>query len=403
MAMYSVEVNAHEFWLHTAVSRLMQNAFEYADALQNGDEKKALASGKEESEEKQEDLESKTEPAHEPASEELKSKSKIDNPHRPYLGLATFRMCVLADELLESFFETDFTNSWKLSADLAPSPTSTASKAPSNLLTDLVPEAINQKADEFFSGLKNRFLTEDNKNMFYKFADEVGKKLDIPNVDQRLPSIGKLDSTAAMSPVRDRESILPTNMISNLFGGGKPNLRSNNSSPLATVRHQDITAKPLGETEGLVSPSPLSHAAMRSPPVEMRKQKGPEDDQEDDETSNHRSKSKNRQSLLPPPPPLIQRAQSMLVDRPQFAIDDPVEEGEEEDEILESLESDEKKQEMMKAKKGGEEVKDEEEDLMAEVDQFLANGGEEGLGEEEEGEGGLDDDDELEEAQKLVS
>ncbi len=36
------------------------------------------------------------------------------NPHRPYLGLATFRMCILADPLLEDFFDTDLTNSWKL-------------------------------------------------------------------------------------------------------------------------------------------------------------------------------------------------------------------------------------------------------------------------------------------------
>lgn len=37
-----------------------------------------------------------------------------ENPHRPYLALAVYRMVVLADPLLEEFFDADLTNSWKL-------------------------------------------------------------------------------------------------------------------------------------------------------------------------------------------------------------------------------------------------------------------------------------------------
>lgn len=37
-----------------------------------------------------------------------------ENPHRPYLNLATFRMVVLSDPLLESFFDTDLVSSFKL-------------------------------------------------------------------------------------------------------------------------------------------------------------------------------------------------------------------------------------------------------------------------------------------------
>ncbi|KAG0142208.1 hypothetical protein CROQUDRAFT_662847 [Cronartium quercuum f. sp. fusiforme G11] len=379
-----------------AVSKLMQNAFEYADALQNEhQEKEAVAANKEGDSDKVPTEVKSAEPA-EPIPENTNDKPKIstNNPHRPYLGLATFRMCVLADELLESFFETDFTNSWKLAADLAPPPTSFGSKPHSNILSDFVPDSINQKADEFFSGLKNRFLTEDNKHMFYKFADEVGKKLDIPKVDQKLPSLGKLDINAAMSPIRDRESILPTNMMSNLFGGGKATTQRESTSP--TIRQKESGNS--AESESLVSPSPLSHAAMRSPPVDMRVQRPQDYHTESGSTSDFLPDTNKRQIVLPPPPPLIQRAQSMLDNRPQFAIDNPVEEEEgEEDEIHESSELSRTTSETVQ--KTVTRVQDEEEDLMAEVDQFLAGGDDDEL----EGGHGLDDDNELEEAAKLVA
>ncbi|EGG09085.1 uncharacterized protein MELLADRAFT_77188 [Melampsora larici-populina 98AG31] len=393
-----------------AVSKLMQNAFEYADALQADgkgsyqvDEKAA------EKEKPATEVELNEKTSAPTTTEDANDQSKISNPHRPYLSLATFRMCVLADELLESFFETDFTNSWKLTSDLAVTPTSSTLIKNSNILTDLVPESINQKADEFFSGLKNRFLTEDNKHMFYKFADEVGKKLDIPKVDQKLPSIGKLDNASLMTPIRDRESILPTNMISNFFGGGKTGQPSTSSPSSPAIRTKDLGST--GDHDSHVPPSPLSHAAMRSPPVELRTQQPQADHQESNSSSGiHEENRMKRQSVLPPPPPLIQRAQSMLVDRPQFEIDNPVEEEEiEDDELIpessELSEINSTNKNSQNEKKSNKEVQDEEEDLMAEVDQFLANGDEEvDLNNLNDDDDGLNDDDrELEEAQKLIS
>ncbi|KAH9812374.1 hypothetical protein DFH28DRAFT_1061793 [Melampsora americana] len=386
-----------------AVSKLMQNAFEYADALQADGKGSSQVDKKAAENEKSAAEAELNEKTSDLTIEDPNDQSKISNPHRPYLSLATFRMCVLADELLESFFETDFTNSWKLASDLIVSPTSSTLIKNSNMLTDLVPESINQKADEFFSGLKNRFLTEDNKHMFYKFADEVGKKLDIPKVDQKLPSIGKLDN--AMTPIKDRESLLPTNMISSFFGGGKTGQPSTSSPSSPSLRTKDLGSS--ADHDSHIPPSPLSHAAMRSPPVELRTQKPPTDLQEgNSSTSTQQDISTKRQSVLPPPPPLIQRAQSMLVDRPQFEIDNPVEEEEEEgtleeDQFPESSELSEKTNEKKEEKKRmkGVEEEEEEEDLMAEVDQFLANGDEIELNEDELN----DDDHELEEAQKLVS
>jgi len=402
-----------------AVSKLMQNSFEYADAMQKGslnNKQEVGSKGSTVTETDQPQQEEGTAPTVAEPTEDAKPSTNPD----AYLGLSTFRMCVLADEILESFFETDFTQSWKLSDDLSTvsKPSSITSKAP-KALSDLVPEAINQKADEFFSGLKSRFLTEDNKNAFYKFADEVGKKLDIPKVDQRLPSIGKLELATANTASKDRESLLPSNVLSNFFGGGteggsEPQSRSNSMN--ATT-----TGGGAGEqtSEKLIEPSPLSHAAMRSPPEGLRfgssqrANRGTEED-DGDEESPLRTQKYQRQSM-PPPPPLIQRAQSMLDNRQQWAIDHPVEPGEEESD--EGHENDNahppsspthpSQPGLPRASLAAEPSKktlDDEEDLMAEVDQFLAGGDDEQLNDDEPHQTHEhDDDNELEEAQKLLS
>ncbi|KAJ3521706.1 hypothetical protein NM688_g8980 [Phlebia brevispora] len=67
-----------------AVSRFMSNAFEYGDALL---------------------------PRAEGADDD--SPTQIES-NQPYINLATFRMVVLADEILESFFESDFTSTFRL-------------------------------------------------------------------------------------------------------------------------------------------------------------------------------------------------------------------------------------------------------------------------------------------------
>ncbi|CAH7685043.1 rab-GTPase-TBC domain-containing protein [Phakopsora pachyrhizi] len=399
-----------------AVSKLMQNAFEYADATQKAPDALIKAEEKVELDEKSKETYTSVnndELTNVKQTNENVTEDTKKTQSGAYLGLATFRMCVLADELLESFFETDFTSSWKLADNLTNSSThSTTAKTGNRILPDLVPESINQKADEFFSGLKNRFLTEDNKHMFYKIADEVGKKLDIPKVDQRLPSIGKLDPSAGNIAVKDRESLLPTNLLSSIFGSSQssqPHPRSDGpSSSSSNKKSQQDSHDSYQEVTVGLSPSPLSHAAMRSPPADMNLRHNQSMSEEKILDLNKASETVNyKRQTMPQPPPLIQRAQSMLVDRPQFAIDNPVEheeeydEDEDEGEIPESSElnkqnQSEKVSQTTTVKKLTSSSK-EEEDLMAEVDQFLANGETDDLANV------LDDDGEMEEAQKLLS
>lgn len=71
------------------VSRLLQNTFEYAENLaQNGETVHT------------------TDLFGDPTTTTSFRHSDSDNPNAPYVSLATFRMVVLADELLESFFES---------------------------------------------------------------------------------------------------------------------------------------------------------------------------------------------------------------------------------------------------------------------------------------------------------
>jgi hypothetical protein len=122
----------------------MTNAFEYGDAVQEADP----------------------------------SEDNVENPAtagtRPYLGLSTrvniwqyisqitdtvpirFRMVVLADELLEAFFEADLSASFRLDEPAVPIP-----EEPSGILGNLV----------------STLLTQENKQLFNRFADEVGKSM----------------------------------------------------------------------------------------------------------------------------------------------------------------------------------------------------------------------------------
>ena len=93
--------------------------------------------------------------------------------NQPYLNLATFvefflitsiayhiptsfRMVVLADELLESFFEADLTESFHLEP--------------------IEEVALQEQPTTFLGGLFSTFVnTDDNKKMLNKFADGIGK------------------------------------------------------------------------------------------------------------------------------------------------------------------------------------------------------------------------------------
>lgn len=58
-------------------------------------------------------------PSLSPKSRARSASVVYENPHRPYVALSVFRMCILADPLMEEFFDSDLTNSWKLEVLIA--------------------------------------------------------------------------------------------------------------------------------------------------------------------------------------------------------------------------------------------------------------------------------------------
>ncbi|KAM0755549.1 TBC-domain-containing protein [Meredithblackwellia eburnea MCA 4105] len=189
-----------------SVSNLMQNLFEYAESTKP-DEPKAAISEPEP-------------PADETASGHRRKPSIVsDNPHRPYLGLSTFRMCILADPLLEDFFASDLTQSWKLEV----------------LIVEEKPRQAG--AVGWLGGLVSSVMTEENKSRLNRLADEVGRRLEIQTIEHR-PSIGKFDAAAAALEPQARDSLF------------------------STSRTSAKTSPQLNPSE---IPHPLSAAAMRMP------------------------------------------------------------------------------------------------------------------------------------------
>ncbi|GAA5832894.1 hypothetical protein JCM11251_000520 [Rhodosporidiobolus azoricus] len=140
---------------------------------------------------------------------------------QPFLSLATFRMCILTDSLLESFFESDLTESWRLEVLVPPEP----------------PKPKTAAAG-WWGNIVNAVVTEENKERFNRIADEVGKRLDIQTIEQR-PSIGKLDAAAAAIEPTARENLFST-----------------------STSRKPKSLPPLTNSEPV---NPLSAAAMRMP------------------------------------------------------------------------------------------------------------------------------------------
>lgn len=125
-----------------AVSKFMTNAFEYGDSLL---------------------------PQHTDSKTGATGPQTIGH-NQPYLNLATFRMVVLADEVLESFFETDLSASFRL---------------------EPVPDLELPPASSGFLGdLWSNIATQDNKKMFNRLSDELGKTIGKHQVIYR-PTIGR--------------------------------------------------------------------------------------------------------------------------------------------------------------------------------------------------------------------
>lgn len=110
----------------------------------------------------------------------------------PFMSLATFRMVVLADELLESFFSEDLQSSWHLEP-----------------LTEDVPPPKATGATGRFANFVGSFMTDENKEFLGKLADDIGKRLDIQQVEQK-PSLGRLSGAAAMQEPQERATLLST-------------------------------------------------------------------------------------------------------------------------------------------------------------------------------------------------
>lgn len=153
----------------------MSNAFEYGDATLD-----------------QPPL-SPTPSINEPVSANTEPTPSPIPSNQPYLNIATyvscvslhfgvngdrcsFRMVVLADPLLESFFDTDLPQSFRLL----------------HVEDPLAPKQVQGGLLENVGGFLSSFATEDNKKIFNRFTDEMGKAIGRHQV--LLSSLGQGDS-----------------------------------------------------------------------------------------------------------------------------------------------------------------------------------------------------------------
>ncbi|KAJ9094355.1 hypothetical protein QFC19_007963 [Naganishia cerealis] len=163
-----------------AVSKFILNAFDFGDATAP-----------------EESLQPKEMPLDEPvaldeksATETRKRAESVSSPHNaPYLNLATFRMVILADELLEGFFSTDLAASFQLEASQGEY------------------HVNHAKQETLVGGLMNMVLTNENKSRFNRLADGIGSALG-RHAEWRKPAIGKTDPVHTTTDVQTRESLL---------------------------------------------------------------------------------------------------------------------------------------------------------------------------------------------------
>ncbi|KAF8993775.1 rab-GTPase-TBC domain-containing protein [Cyathus striatus] len=197
-----------------AVSRFMTNAFEYGDALL---------------------------PRPEGEDGEESEPTPIES-NQPYLNLATFRMVVLADEVLESFFETDLSASFKLQ----PLPEMELPISNSGLLGDLW----------------SSIASENNKKMFNLFTDEIGKTIGKHQVLHK-PSIGRYTK---LEEPKARESLLTPSMRkspsrSSLTTESSVTLAPSGSTLTVNIPTDDSKPLPSAPETAALSAMPMIQAA----------------------------------------------------------------------------------------------------------------------------------------------
>ncbi|KAK0440905.1 rab-GTPase-TBC domain-containing protein [Desarmillaria tabescens] len=194
-----------------AVSRFMTNAFEYGDALLPRPEDETGEDG------------------------EPSSPPPIAS-NQPYLNLATFRMVVLADEVLESFFETDLSASFRLD----PLPDMELPTSNSGLLGDIW----------------STIATDSNKKIFNMFTDEIGKTIGKHQVIHR-PSIGRYTK---LEEPKARESLLTPSMR---HSPSKASLKSSESSSTLATSSSSLSVDTASSAtaNSVFSPMPMVQAA----------------------------------------------------------------------------------------------------------------------------------------------
>ncbi|KAJ7498098.1 rab-GTPase-TBC domain-containing protein [Mycena galericulata] len=226
-----------------AVSRFMTNAFEYGDAL-----------------------------LPQPEVTEINEQGGETPPtvptNQPYLNLATFRMVVLADEVLESFFETDLSASFRLE----PLPEMELPVSSSGLLGDIW----------------STIATDNNKKMFNMFTDEIGKTIGKHQVVHR-PSIGRYTK---LEEPKARESLLTPSMRhsaskSSLSAESTKTVTTSSSSTLSVdVNVGGDKGSSLPSSNSTFSPLPMLHAAnialMERTPFAIDDAKDDEDESDED-------------------------------------------------------------------------------------------------------------------------
>ncbi|CAL1715268.1 unnamed protein product [Somion occarium] len=205
-----------------AVSRFMSNAFEYGDAL-----------------------------LPRPDGSDLDDEPPPVESNQPYMNLATFRMVVLADEILESFFETDFSSTFRLE----PVPIMEIPNSNTGLL----------------GGLWQNIASDDNRKIFQKVTDEIGKTIGKHQVFHR-PAIGKFTH---LEEPKARESLLT--------GVAAPSALQTSSSSTLTVDQQSL-ASDISSSEFSPMPS-IFQAAANAAAMMERTPFAIDDAKDDDEES----------------------------------------------------------------------------------------------------------------------
>ncbi|KAF7309407.1 hypothetical protein MIND_00311500 [Mycena indigotica] len=236
-----------------AVSRFMTNAFEYGDALLPPSDE-------------------------EPIKNEQGGETPPSLPtNQPYLNLATFRMVVLADEVLESFFEADLSASFRLE----PLPEMELPVSSSGLLGDLW----------------STIATDNNKQMFNMFTDQIGKTIGKHQVVHR-PSIGRYTK---LEEPKARESLLTPSMRRS---ASKTSLSAESTKTATTITPS--------------SSSTLSVNTVVTPPAKGAPPSGYS------------------------PHPMLQAANIALMERTPFAIDDAKDDDEDSESELDAGENDDR-------------------------------------------------------------